>query len=176
MDIIVISILLAFSGGVLFLHYLPTYLRKIESSRFVYQLQEADWFQKPVYAGLFIFGVNAFLFSLVWLLVLMPLFQQVWSVLLLLSTTTLCSVWFWMVSSRAYRQPSGRWIFSVIGSSFYLFCFLLLLYIHTTVAPVDLYLEVSFFYLIGAFIALAASIIQFFVTSIEPRQLEKEQT
>ncbi len=60
MDIIVISILLAFSGGVLFLHYLPTYLRKIESSRFVYQLQEADWFQKPVYAGLFIFGVNAF--------------------------------------------------------------------------------------------------------------------
>ncbi len=106
----------------------------------------------------------------------MPLFQQVWSVLLLLSTTTLCSVWFWMVTSRAYRQPSVRWIFSVIGSSFYLFCFLLLLYIHTTVAPVDLYLEVSFFYLIGAFIALAASIIQFFVTSIEPRQLEKEQT
>ncbi|MFB9827399.1 hypothetical protein ACFFMO_05950 [Lederbergia wuyishanensis] len=101
------------------------------------KLSDSNWFNNPWLSGLFIFTLNAILFSgAVGLIFLTSLLFIPYIHLVIMLLATVMSIYLWSVIRNAgQKQRKDQIIMSGIGSSFYLFLFLGFLYMTFTLEP-----------------------------------------
>jgi hypothetical protein len=107
------------------------------NQRMANTLRNAPWFQSQWKAGLFLFFSNALLFFAALLGLYFLLFLNIPYVhLLIMFLATAISIHLWMVMKLAWAgSKKGRIQMSLIGSSFYLFVFIIFLYQYFSVQP-----------------------------------------
>lgn len=101
------------------------------------KLQNATWFQNHWYAGFFLFLMNAILFvSTVGLIFISGYFNILYIHLLLMILAVVGSIYVWASIQIAWRGSKGnRLKMSTIGTGFYIFLTVLLVYWFITIEP-----------------------------------------
>ncbi|WP_054704080.1 hypothetical protein [Bacillus sp. JCM 19041] len=107
---------------VLLLFAIPL-MDRLEGNKIIKRLQKARWFQKPWFAGFFLFSMNALLFAFASLLLYLPAYFAVpTSPLFIMAAAVIASLLLWAFSNRGFQgTKSERLKMSFIGSSFYFF-------------------------------------------------------
>lgn len=104
---------------------------------FVQKLSHARWFQNEWYSGIFLFFLNAIMFSVaVSLILLSGMLTIPYLHLVIMLTATIASIYLWIAVHNAEEKGKReRLIMSAIGSSFYLFLLLVFVYMIANLGP-----------------------------------------
>lgn len=100
-------------------------------------LSEKQWFHNKWMSGLFLFVLNAILFSLaVGLIFASGLLEVPYLHILIMVAATFTSIYFWIVIRVSVkRAKKDRLIMGMVGSSFYMILFFVFLYMYITLDP-----------------------------------------
>lgn len=133
------SILLIGLIGALFIIFFKTPIIGIigDNNKPVKKLKNAKWFQKPLSAGMFLFTLNAVLFSFACLLLyILTYFQIPYLHLIVMLFAVVTSVFCWIVVNQAWQgSKKSRLKFGLIGSSFYLLLTIIFIFRFATSEP-----------------------------------------
>lgn len=128
----------------------------------VQKLSNARWFQNEWYSGIFLFFLNAILFSVaVSLIFLSGMLTIPFLHLVIMLLATIVSIYLWIaIHNAGDKGKRERLIMSVIGSSFYLLLLLFCVYRIATLGPGTPEND-TFIAFIGLSFALFVSVVAF---------------
>lgn len=128
-------LILGFLFVVLILLNKQTFVNLLDTQTFlVEKLSNLKWFQNEWLSGIFIFLVNAILFSLAVLIIFLSSMLNIPYIhIVIMFGATIVSIYFWIAVHRAgNKQRRERLIMGSVGSSFYLFLLLGFIYMIAT--------------------------------------------
>ncbi len=140
-------------------------------STLVKKLSRSTWFQNPWKSGVFLFVLNAFLFSSALLILYGIGFLEIpYLHLFVMIVAVLSSLYFWIIIHKSWRgNRKGRFLQGLIGSSFYLVLTLIFTYTIFNLEP-DTPYDDNFMQFIGLmmgiFVTLVAFITCFCITGL----------
>ncbi len=108
-----------------------------ENNKLVFKLKNTSWFQNHLMSGIFLFIVNATLFFTTCLIIYLLTYLLIpFLHLLVMVLAVFGSFYFWMIVNKAWQGTNANRIkMSILGSSFYIFLLILILYWLLTLEP-----------------------------------------
>lgn len=144
-------------------------------SIFVKKLSRLNWFQHPWKSGMFLFVLNALLFSSALLLIYGIGFLEIpFLHLFVMIAAVLSSLYLWIVVHKSWRgEWEGRFLQGFIGSSFYLVLTLIFIYMMINLEP-DTPSDDNFMQFVGLmmgiFVTLVAFVTCFCITGLSRKK------
>lgn len=167
-------LILGLIGIALVLVFMPRFNIDPSKSKAIHRLQGYKWFHNHWYAGLFLFCMNAVLFTLTCLMLFALMYFTIPFVhLLVMLAAVIVSILFWFLLGRAWQgAKSGRIKMSGAGSSFYFLLSIVFSYWFFTIEP-EYPGEDTFMRAVGLLFAIVVGLVGFitcFVMTGFPRR------
>jgi uncharacterized membrane protein len=132
------------------------------NNQLVLKLNHSTWFQNYWLAGIFLFLINAVLFSLTFLVLYALMFLVIPYIhLLVMFLAVIASVFFWLIMNKAWRGTKiDRFKMGFVGSSFYMILTIIFSYMLVTLEPAYPG-EDTFMRFIGIVFAIIVAVVAF---------------